>query len=157
MEKIVHLSSVHSPNDPRIFSKQCKSLAKSGYDVVLVVPHDQDEVIGGVQIKSVPVPENRFERATKTMWQVYNAASKENAAVYHFHDPELIFVGMLLRMKGAKVIYDVHEDYITSILQKGYLPKGIRRFLASGIQVFEKMARKLFLCDGTVPDGRGRR
>src|SRR5699024_6097260 len=30
------------------------------------------------------------------------------------------------------------------ILQKGYLPKRIRRFLASGIQLFEKLARKLF-------------
>lgn len=138
------MSSVHSPNDPRIFNKQCKSLAKNGYDVVFIVPDSRDETIDGVRIVSIPAPKNRFERMTKTIWQVYKMASKERAAVYHFHDPELIFAGILLRMKGAKVIYDVHEDYITSILQKGYLPDGIRRFLAAGIQLFEKLARKLF-------------
>lgn len=144
MKKIVHLSSVHSPNDPRIFRKQCKSLAQKGYEVVFVVPHTRDERIDGVQIKKVPIPKNRLVRAFKTNWQVYRKAAKEEADVYHFHDPELIFVGILLRSKGAKVIYDVHEDYITSILQKGYLPGLLKKLLAFGVSVVEKIAQKVF-------------
>lgn len=144
MKKIVHLTSVHSPKDPRIFSKQCRSLAKNGYEVVLIAPHTQDEVLAGIQIKKVPAPGNSYERITKTMWHVYITARKEKADIYHFHDPELIFVGLMLRLTGAKVIYDVHEDYITSVQQKGYIPKLLRSILAFGVKQVEKIAQKAF-------------
>ncbi|AFY81395.1 glycosyltransferase [Oscillatoria acuminata] len=123
MYKIIHLSTVHSPFDTRIFHKECKSLAQSGYDVTLVVPHDQDEVLDGVQIKSIRKPKNRLERMTKTVWQVTQVALQINGDLYHFHDPELIGVGLLLKLRRKKVVYDIHEDYQTSIQQKSYLPK----------------------------------
>ena len=35
--RVVHLSSVHSRNDARIFYKMCKSLSKEGCNVYLVI------------------------------------------------------------------------------------------------------------------------
>ena len=129
---VVHLTTVHHPFDNRIFHKECVSLAEMGYRVVLVVPHERDKTVQGVEIRALPKPRNRFFRIFFTTWQACGMALKEQADIYHFHDPELIPVGLFLRMLGKKVVYDIHEDYVTSMLyvDRAYLP-GPVRFLAS--------------------------
>ncbi|HZT12886.1 MAG TPA: glycosyltransferase, partial [Candidatus Baltobacteraceae bacterium] len=80
---------------------------------------------------SVPLPRNRFERMTRTVWHVYRAALEERADVYHFHDPELMGVGLALRMRGAQVVFDVHEDIPQDIADKPWLPGWARPALAA--------------------------
>jgi len=132
LKTAVHITTVHHPFDNRIFYKECVSLAEMGYRVVLVVPHERDEVVQGVEIRALPKPRNRFFRIFFTTWQACGMSLKEQADICHFHDPELIPVGMFLRMLGKKVVYDIHEDYVTSMLyvDRAYLPGPIR-FLAS--------------------------
>ncbi len=75
--KVIHLTSVHPLFDTRIFYKECRTLTQAGYEVVLVVTHDKNDVIDGVRIKALSKPNNRRERMTKTVWQVYKAAVAE--------------------------------------------------------------------------------
>lgn len=139
--KIAHLTSVHPHSDTRIFQMECKSLRMAGYEVTLIVPHQEDEQVEGVNIRSVGrKPAWRISRMTCTGWRVYREAVRENANVYHFHDPELIPVGLLLRMRGKKVVYDVHEDMPRTILSKYYLPIWARRPLAWLLERVEDVA-----------------
>jgi len=124
--KVAHLTSVHAPSDPRIAFRECGTLARAGYDVVLIAPGPVPDLPPGVRVHSLPLPANRFQRMTRTMWQVYRAARDERAQVYHFHDPELMFVGLALRMTGARVVFDVHEDIPLDIMSKEWITRALR-------------------------------
>ncbi|MCP5109171.1 MAG: glycosyltransferase family 4 protein [bacterium] len=123
MKKICHLSSVHPARDPRIFYKECRSLAEAGYDVTLIALHDEEEVIHNVKIVPFPKIRNRFARIAFSPLRMFFLARKQEAKIYHFHDPELIFTGLLLRLTGKKVIFDVHENIVKQIRTKKFLGK----------------------------------
>lgn len=142
--KIAHLTSVHPVYDVRIFHKECRSLARAGYDVTLIACHDRDETREGIRICSIPKRPGRISRMTRGAWALYQEAVRLNADLYHFHDPELLPVGVLLRLRGKLVVYDVHEDVFADVAQKRYIPKGLRRVSASAVSLLEFMTSGLF-------------
>jgi glycosyltransferase involved in cell wall biosynthesis len=142
--KVVHLTSAHPARDIRIFYKECRALAQAGFEVVLVADHAQDEQAYGISIKAITKPRRRLERMTKGVWRVYREALKQNGDIYHFHDPELIPIGLLLRLRGKKVIYDIHEDMPRDVLSKSYLPRWVRRPLARVVELVEKACARRF-------------
>ena len=148
MPKVCILTSAHPPFDTRIFHKEAKSLVKAGYDVTLIAQHDKDEVVDGIRIVSLPKPKNRLQRMTRTVWSVYRKALEVNADVYHFHDPELIPIGLLLKHRGKRVIYDVHEDVPRQNLSKSYMPKVFRRPISLLIGALEAFSARRF--DGVI-------
>ncbi len=142
--KVCILTSVHIPFDGRIFHKEAKSLVKAGYEVVLIAKHDKAEVVDGVRVIPLAVPRNRIERMTKVLWRLFRLAVKENADVYHFHDPELMIVGLLLKVYRKKVIWDVHEHYPNSILDKFWIAKWLRRCVSKSFDLFERSVVRFF-------------
>jgi glycosyltransferase involved in cell wall biosynthesis len=77
-------------------------------------------------------------------FEALRRALRLNARVYHFHDPELIPVGLLLKLFRKKVIYDVHENTTEIILSKEYLGFWITRKLVSTAVTCLEKACKLF-------------
>jgi len=143
--KVCILTSVHSSFDDRIFHKEAKTLAKAGYDVVLIARHNKEETVDGVRIVPLPTPRNRFERMTKVVWKLFRLALKEKAAIYHFHDPELMPVGVGLKLFGKKVIYDVHEDVPKQILNKDWVGNVyVRKIVAFIVNIIEQLGASLF-------------
>jgi glycosyltransferase involved in cell wall biosynthesis len=122
-----HLTSAHPTTDTRIVHKECATLVNAGYEVVLIAAGDAKALPDGVRFRGVPLPHGRLERMTKTVWNVYRAALDERADIYHFHDPELIFAGLALRMTGARVVFDVHEDIPRDIMDKPWIPSILKR------------------------------
>jgi glycosyltransferase involved in cell wall biosynthesis len=85
---------------------------------------------------------------TKILWQAYKAAVEEDAGIYHFHDPELIPVGLILKLHGKRVIYDVHEDYSQTPLSREWIPPLLRPIVRIMATIEEWVGMKLF--DGIV-------
>lgn len=137
---VAHLTSVHSAFDVRIFHKECRSLAAAGYEVVLIVTHEKAESVDGVRI--CPVAQNgaRRHRMTSTVWQVYRKALASGASLFHFHDPELLPVGVLLKLNGKRVIYDAHEHLADDILTKDWIPRRMRRLVSGFAGLVEASA-----------------
>lgn len=142
--RVCHLTSVHPAHDTRIFEKECLSLVEAGYDVYLVAPAAHSTRDRGVTIAAVPPARGRLQRVVVTTARVLLRALQVRATVYHFHDPELIPVGLVLRLLGKHVIYDVHEDVPADILNKHYLARGIRAVLSRLVDVGERAAARAF-------------
>lgn len=134
--KIAHLSTVHLRTDTRIRLKEATSLAQSLEARVFFFVQDglgdEEDVINRIYIIDTgPRPQGgRISRMTRGIFRMYRAVQAEGVDIVHFHDPELIPLGMLLRLKGIQVIYDVHEDLPRQILSKPYIPTSLRRPVA---------------------------
>lgn len=144
-KKIVHLSSVHRADDIRIFHKECRSLAKAGFDVTLIARGDRDESIDGVKIVAVKTSSSsRFTRMTRSVLNVLRKAIQENGDAYHFHDPELLPVGLILKARGKRVIYDSHEDIPGQIRTKYWLPPRLRLPVSLAVGLVESLSIRAF-------------
>jgi len=143
--KVCHLTSVHNRSDKRI-GKMCHSLATAGYDVTLLcADNERDEISDNFKIVSVEFhPENRIDRIFNSRKVMLKAALEIDADIYHFHDPELIPVGLQLKKNRKSIIYDSHEEYSLNILHKLWIPWLIRLPIAKLFQYYENYAVKKF-------------
>ncbi|MDQ1353134.1 MAG: hypothetical protein QG657_3440 [Acidobacteriota bacterium] len=143
--KVCHLSSLHPVLDTRIYFKECKSLAETGYRVVLIAVSenqttDSPAAESGIEIIPFPRYKNRLKRILLSPFKMYSMARKQKADFYHFHDPELLITGILLKwFTRSRVIYDIHEDYAKNLLDKEWIKfKFLRKVTGKLFYFFEK-------------------
>ena len=103
--RIVHISSVHPWKDPRIFLKQCRSLAAQGFDVHLLTRDSLNEVHEGVQLHRVwnqdpaKLKKSILAKLLRPA-KLFKMARSLKPDVIHFHDPELIPWALIHRAMG---------------------------------------------------------
>lgn len=103
-----------------------------------------DEFFKNVHIWDVGAATGRLQRFFKTTKKVYLKALEVNADIYHFHDPELIPIGLKLKNKDTKIIYDIHEDYRTQIKIKPWINIYLRGVISFLFGKYENYASKKF-------------
>jgi len=143
--KIVHCATTHRATDPRIFQKQCRTLAAAGYDVAYVVPHTHDETVEGVRILAVEPPGSGRERMTVTARAVHDRALAEGPeATIHLHDSDLLLLGFRLKGAGRRVVYDAHEDTPKQMRYQHWIPRLLRPVAGAVFGVLETAAGRMF-------------
>ena len=63
---------------------------------------------------------------TTGVWRLLRPLLRHRADVYHLHDPELIPLGLLLRVLGRTVVFDAHEVLPSQVLGKYWIPGPLR-------------------------------
>lgn len=156
--RIAHLTSAHPRAGSRIFRKQCCSLVRAGHEVFEVVADGLgDETRDGVRIVDAGKSSGRLNRMLRAPWRVCRAGLTLDADIYHLHDPELIPVGLRLRLAGRVVVFDSHEDLPKQILSKSYIHPALRRITALLASAGEWMALPWFSAlVGATPSIRDR-
>ena len=153
-KEIAHITSVHPRADTRIRIREVGSLAPGlGRAVALFVQDGKgDSVEPGGMIRIIdtgPAPQGRLARMTLGVWRMLRALHSARLRVVHFHDPELIPLGVILKCLGYRVVYDVHEDLPRQVLTKYWLPAFARRPVSWAMSACEWLAARVF--DAIVP------
>jgi hypothetical protein len=151
MKKICHITTAHPFFDTRIFHKEAKSLLNAGYEVFLIAPGERNTTKDGIKIIALQKYSERIRRMTFGVFSAFKSGLRTNATCFHLHDPELMPIGIMLKMFGKKVIYDVHEDYSKQTLSKEYILKPLRKAIAVGIKLTESICSRFF--DGIITEG----
>ena len=131
MPTICHVTTVHQSDDVRIYERECRSLATlPGYRVIIV---GAGSLPAGSAVEHVALPlrsPNRAKRILESQSRAFKATRAIDADVYHFHDPELLPVALLLASRGKQIVWDAHENYEEQLSidgAKDWVPGPVRK------------------------------
>lgn len=91
---VCHLTTTHPPNDARI-TRESDSLRRSGCRV---------------SVATIPPGYPKWQHPLKLL-RLVGESFRHNADIYHCHEPDALVVGLIHRLRGKKVVYDVHEHW----------------------------------------------
>ena len=144
---IIHFTTVHPRDDSRIRSKELGSLAAAfSGDVALYVQDglgDELDPRHGYRVVDTGPRLRRIPRMIVGGWRMFRAVARARPQVAHFHDPELLPWGVLLRLFGIKVVYDVHEDMPRQVRHNPGLPAIMQRLLPPFVSLAEWIGARL--------------
>lgn len=144
--RLAHVTTVHSLNDGRIARKECRAAADAGFDVHLLGltrPDESVSIPAGVKVHFAHRPNGRVGRAFVGSLRLFRKLRALNPDVIHVHDPELLplLVAWKAWRRQTIAVYDAHEDLVSQLDGKSYLPQVAlpvlrvltRRFLHLGL------------------------
>lgn len=139
------MTTVHPRYDTRIWIKEVGTLATIfGQAVLAAADGHGDRVEGGRRVVDLGRSQGRITGAVSGSWRAFRTTRGLGPEIVHLHDPELLPLGLLLRLLGTKVIYDVHEDLPRQILSKPYLAPVVRRPVSWIAEALEWIAGRAF-------------
>ncbi len=135
--RVVHLSVVHKPDDPRIYERECRTLAGAGYQVMYLAPgaerrRDEHGVL------TAPLPErSRSTRFLSTI-EIAKALRGLRPQVLHVHDPELLTLFPAVGAFMPRLVYDMHEYLPEQVANKEYIPEKVRPYASQATALAQK-------------------
>jgi len=147
--RVCYAGLMHPADDQRFVHKQCAALVRAGYDVVYYAITDAKTTINGVKV--YPLPKVRDLSLWKRMlepWKLLPKLLRENCRIYHFLDPELLPLGLILKLfYKRQVLFDAHEDYVEYARSSRHLGPA-RHIYACIFKLLLNLASRIF--DGFV-------
>lgn len=149
MALIRQLTIVHKRWDTRIWVKEVATLRDAGLlSAYEVADGEGDAFVDGVQIHDLGKLKGRgFWSRVRHLVQALRRSGLRRDEVLHFHDPLFLPAALWLKMKGYRVVYDVHEDHPRQVLN-WELPAFIRYGASLSYAIMEWLAGRYF--DGIV-------
>jgi glycosyltransferase involved in cell wall biosynthesis len=120
-----------------VFLRQCKSLQNKGFKVSILTNDGQsDEELEGISIYACSQLWPRWATLVAAKRQFLAKALEIDADIYQIHSPELLGMGLALKRRGKKIVYDAHEDMPRHILEKEWLPLYTRSAIAKSFELY---------------------
>ncbi len=144
--KIVIASVLKPIDDTRLFEKLGLSLSKNNKYDVNIIGFNSKKSISHPKISFYPLFD--FQRSSYkrllASWKYYNLLLKVKPHLVIVSSPELLPVTLLYKILfGAKISYDVQENYYANIRYTPTYPKALRRLLANLVRGLERISRPL--------------
>jgi glycosyltransferase involved in cell wall biosynthesis len=135
--RVIHLSVVHKPDDPRIYERECRTLAQAGYEVMYLAPGaERGRDDAGVLLEPLPLR----GRSTRflSLVEITKALRALRPDVLHVHDPELLTLFPAAKALVPRLVYDMHEYVPEAVAGKPYIPARVRPLASHSTAVAQK-------------------
>ena len=137
MTRVLHLSVVHKPDDPRIYERECRTLAQAGYEVMYMVPGaEPGRDDAGVIL--APLPERGRSTRFLSSVAITKALRTLKPYVLHVHDPELLTLFPAAKALVPRLVYDMHEYVPEAVAGKPYIPGKVRPVASQTTAIAQK-------------------
>lgn len=137
--RVCVFTSAHDCTDSRVVNREAVTLDEAGYDVTYYTPFEGEcpvDVVTYAGASSGRLPEVRDRLAWART--VARLLADTDYDVYHFHDVEVLPVGVALGLlTDGVVIYDVHENVEDVLAHRPIFPKSVRPALAKAASLVE--------------------
>jgi len=129
---------MHDWNDDRIFERAAVGLASLGHEVIYVAPAEKDMVAEGVVIKAIP-KRTRIKKHLYGPKEAFREMRKIKADIYHFYNPNMMWLMRGWAKKGHAVFIDIHENYEARV-DALRMPVWIRK---RAVEMYRKIENRL--------------
>jgi len=142
--RVCHLSPIENGRDNRVYVRQALPATSYGLSLSIVGPHGLEDSIEKVQFVPLANSRSRALRMLRAPTGMFRAL-RQDADIYHVHNPENIPAGLLLKLLFRKrVVYDSREDFPAMMLNKTYLSPGLRKLAQRVVFKAERLAANYF-------------
>lgn len=138
--RILVLTTLHAPNDDRIYYKEMLSLCQKFSDVTLVAPDDGDRWPDfDRRIRFLPLRQRggllgrmlKLLAATRAVWRI-------GPDIVHFHDYDILSIAPTMKyLLRCRLVYDAHEDFPASVSMSKRFAEALRPAVARLVRLFE--------------------
>ncbi|QDK83103.1 glycosyltransferase family 4 protein [Spirosoma sp. KCTC 42546] len=138
--RVLHVSTAHQPQDPRIVFKQCQTLSEQ-YEVFCALPNADPTIAPAIHFIRLPYFRRVIWRILLTCPFILLRCLWLRPKLVHVYVPEFLPFAYVFQLLGAKVIYEVQEN----LHKKMHLKTINNGFLLTTVFAwFDHLARKHF-------------
>jgi glycosyltransferase involved in cell wall biosynthesis len=138
--KILVLTTLHAPNDDRIYYKEVLSLCRKFSDLTLAAPSDTREQLDiDTRVRFLPLKQRsgllgrvlKLLYATRLVWRT-------RPDIVHFHDYDILLAAPIMRyLLRCRLVYDAHEDFPASAAKSPRFSRALRPAIAGLVKLLE--------------------
>lgn len=127
--RVLILSTVHRWNDPRIFHKQARTLAREHEVTLAAVGEGPEQTVDNVRVILLGTWRKQSDRPR--LWvRAYREIFRLKSDVIHFHDPELALILLPLPLiSNKRFVCDVHEHPSGGYGKRPWIPKFLKKWI----------------------------
>jgi glycosyltransferase involved in cell wall biosynthesis len=145
---LCHFTTKHTELKSRSFYMEFMPLAAGGAEVRYVAPAGIEGHRDGVDFVALQKPRGRMGQL-RSIPAVLQVLLRQRADLYHFQDPELLPVALLLKLIfRKKVVFDSYEDFAAMALTMRGMPRALRPIAAALVGALQRVAA--FSFDGVM-------
>jgi glycosyltransferase involved in cell wall biosynthesis len=138
--RVLHISTAHPPQDPRIVFKQCQTLADQ-YEVFCALPYADASVAPNIHFIRLPYFRRVIWRLLLTCPFILIRCLGLRPHLIHVYVPEFIPFAFVFRLFGAQIVYEVQENLHKKMHLKT-INNGV--WLERGFRWFDQLAQRHF-------------
>ena len=139
---LCHFTTAHTELKSRSYHRECLPLAASGIPIRYVSPMRKRGHSSDVTFVPTRAHASRLRR-TFTFPSLLRELLRQNAQLYHFQDPELLPLGLVLKLIfRMRVVYDAYEDFPSMVANKGSIPRILKPLAAKAVDCIEQLAAR---------------